>query len=156
MKQQFRNHCQDMVALVHGCITASDTFAHHFASHLEENLSGPASAKDVQALFMVKVKWKGNPFSVMKSFWTHSCQLCVNEKVNILGAVKVGELGKVMNSWLKWNEGCPHVTHFHRFSFCASADEDKEYPEKVFDNHSEGDIDCSASLCQTLLGLELV
>ena len=62
-----------------------------------------------------------------------SCQLCVNEKVDILCCLEAGEKGRVMNSRLKWDEACPHVTHFHRFKFCASTDEEIT-PEKVVDD----------------------
>ena len=40
---------------------------------------------------------------------------------------------KVMNSWLKWDEACPHLAHFHRLTFCTGTDEDI-YPENV-NNH---------------------
>jgi hypothetical protein len=102
------------------------------------------------------VKWKGNPFGVMKTFRTYSCQLCVNEKVDILRCSDAGEKGKVMNSRLKWDEACPHVAHFHRFTFCAGTDEDIN-PEKVTDDFSEGETEVSSvSSGQTLLGSRLV
>jgi hypothetical protein len=47
--------------------------------------------------------------------------------------MRAGGVRKVMNSQLKWDEACPHLAHFHRFTFCTGTDEDI-YPEKV-DNH---------------------
>jgi hypothetical protein len=72
----------------------------------------------------------------MKSFRTYSCQLCINENVDLLSCLKAGGKEKVMNSRLKWDEACPHTAHFHRFMFCANTDEDV-YPENVNDDHSE-------------------
>jgi hypothetical protein len=153
LKVRFRQHCNDTVSLVRGKITAADTLARHLASHIP---SKTASACDVRALFRVKVKWKGNPFGVMKTFRTYSCQLCVNEKVDILRCSEAGEKGRVMNSRLKWDEACPHVAHFHRFTFCAGTDEDVN-PEKVTDDFSEGETEVSSvSSGQTLLGSRLV
>jgi hypothetical protein len=120
-------HCNEMVSLIHGKLTSADTFTQHFASHIP--LNGP-SAHDVRTLFKVKVKWKGNLFAVMKTFQTYLCQLCVNEKVDILCCSKSGGVRKVMNSQLKWDEACPHLAHFHRFTFCTGTDEDI-YPEKL-------------------------
>jgi hypothetical protein len=134
VKVRFRQHCNDTVSLIRGKLTSADTFARHFANHIPV---GGASARDVRELFKVKVKWKGNPFAVMKTFWTYSCQLCVNEKVDILCCMRAGGVRKVMNSRLKWDEACPHLAHFHRFTFCTGTDEDI-YPEKV-DNHQGED-----------------
>jgi hypothetical protein len=132
LKAQFRQHCNDTVSLVCGKLTSADTLASHLASHM--SLRKP-SACHVRPLFQVKVRWKGNPFGVMKSFHTYSCQLCLNEKVDILNSLNAGGKETVMNSQLKWDEACPHTTHFHRFMFCANTDEDI-YPEKVDEDHS--------------------
>jgi hypothetical protein len=135
VKARFRQHCNDTVSLVRGKLTSADTLARHLANHIH---SDTASACDVRALFKVKVKWKGNPFGMMKTFRTYSCQLCVNEKVEILLCSEAGQMGKIMNSRLKWDEACPHVAHFHRFAFCTGTDEDFN-PEKVDNDHSEGE-----------------
>jgi hypothetical protein len=132
LKARFRQHCNDTVSLVRGKLTSADTLASHLASHM--SLRKP-SACHVRPLFQVKVRWKGNPFGVMKSFRTYSCQLCLNEKVDILSSLNAGGKETVMNSRLKWDEACPHTTHLHRFTFCANTDEDI-YPEKVDDDHS--------------------
>jgi hypothetical protein len=132
LKARFRQHCNDTVSLVRGKLTSADTLASHLASHM--SLRKP-SACHVRPLFRVKVRWKGNPFGVMKSFRTYSCQLCLNEKVDILSSLNAGGKETVMNSRLKWDEACPHTTHFHRFTFCANTDEDI-YPEKVDEDHS--------------------
>jgi hypothetical protein len=79
------------------------------------------------------------------------CQLCVNEKVDILCCSNAGDKERVMNSRLKWDEACPHVAHFHRFTFCTGTDEDIN-PEKVTDDFSEGETEASSvSSGQTLL-----
>ena len=96
------------------------------------------------------------PFRVMKTFWTYSCQMCVNEKVEVLWCSEAGQMGRIMNSWLKWDEACPHVAHFHRFAFCTSTDEDFN-PEKVDNDHSEGEAwESLVSPGQTFLGSQLV
>jgi len=138
VKQRFCQHCQDTKSLLRGRLVSADTFASHFARHIREvpppsSLGGldtitplsevfQASAGDVRPYFRVKVRWQGNPFAVMKTFWTYSCMLCVNEKVEILRA-SWARLGLLMNSRIRWDVACPHSPHFHRFNVCTSTDE---------------------------------
>ena len=127
LKERFRHHFNDTVALVRGTRESSDSFSRHMASHFPAQ--SMVHAKDIREHVRVRVKWKADPLKAMKTFQSRSCILCVNEKVSIyLQSLSPGN--SLMNSRLRWDEACHHRAHFHRFKFCASTDEDV-YPERV-------------------------
>ena len=59
------------------CGVQIDSFAKHFAEHSKEKIKDGSLKKvkisDVRDLMEIKVLWKGNPISCMKSFGKLNC-----------------------------------------------------------------------------------
>jgi hypothetical protein len=82
----------------------------------------------IHSSFTTTVLWQGDQFRTVKTFGARPCQLCTREKVAIVLETQ-RKSACVIDSRLDLDGACPHHLKFHRFSFCASTDEDF-YPEK--------------------------
>jgi hypothetical protein len=104
----------------------------NFASHVQPAVAASSSSAVLRAMirssFTTTVLWQGNQFRTVKTFGARSCQLCTREKVAIVLETQ-RKSACVIISRLDLDGACPHHLKFHRFSFCASTDEDF-YPEK--------------------------
>ena len=92
LKIRMGQHFLETKNLANGNGKISDTFAKHFASHLKEKMEKgdlrKAKTCDVRDLVKMSILWEGNPISCNKSFGKISCQLCMNERIEILKQIK--------------------------------------------------------------------
>ena len=70
-----------------------------------------------------------NPFSVMKTFKTHNCMICNNEKLQILKFSKSNP-NQIINSRSEIYGACRHNTHFHRYKEEAEISADESTKDK--------------------------
>ena len=96
----------------------SDTFAKHFASHIlppTPNEEGKRTLKagQIRPLLKVKVLWQGNAISLIKSFHTHRCVLCMKERLEILR--RSDKHSPLINSRTEIYGACRHKAKFHRY-----------------------------------------
>ena len=84
-------------------------------------------------LVEVKVIWRGNPISCVKSYGKLNCQLCMNERIAILNNIRKG---KRLNQNLSINSNseiygaCRHRPKFHRFTCCPPSADEGRSPER--------------------------
>ena len=118
---------------------SSDSFAKHFASHFEKNDNKKKeiliSANQIWKLGKIDILWQGNPISAMKTFGKLNCILCMNERLQLLKALKVDKMEntrKLINSSNELYGACRHKTKFHRYQICetSSTDEGLKSPKK--------------------------
>jgi hypothetical protein len=99
----------------------SDSFANHFAKHF----STAPKPQEIREILNMKILWQGNPISLMKSFGSSSCKLCMKERLLILDAIKNRKKKKkIINSNSEIYGACRHKSKFHRFTseFCEEND----------------------------------
>ena len=114
----------------------SDTFAKHFASHIlpptpNEKGKRTLTAGQIRPLLKVKVLWQGNAISLMKSFQTHRCVLCMKERLEILRRSE--KHSPLINSRTEIYGACRHKAKFHRYRIptTVSADDDGRPTERI-------------------------
>ena len=94
LKTRMTQHFNDTRKVIN-CGVQIDSFAKHFAEHCEEKIKNGTLKKvktsDERDLMVIKVLWKGNQISVMKSFGKLNCQLCMNERILILENIRKGK-----------------------------------------------------------------
>ena len=73
-----------------------------------------ASNSMVRAMVKMKIIWKGNIISCMKSFNKRTCKLCMKERMLILEGMEENPK-KLINTRAEIYGGCKHKTAFHRF-----------------------------------------
>ena len=139
LKIRMGQHFLETKNLANGNGKISDTFAKHFASHLKEKMEKgelkKAKTCDVRDLVKMSILWEGNAISCNKSFGKISCQLCMNERIEILKQIKSDKkLGtnKSINSNSEIYGSCRHRPKFHRFFYHPpSTDEEQGSSERV-------------------------
>jgi len=89
----------------------SDSLAGHVASHF--NGASALMVKDIRKKVSMKIAWKGNIISCMKTFGTNKCKLCMKGRTTVLRLKWEGP-DKVMDSNSKLFGACRHNTKFHR------------------------------------------
>ena len=62
----------------------SDSFAQHFAQHIDSTKQNSIRTRDIRAMVKMDIIWQGDPISCMKTFGTNSCKLCMKERLEIL------------------------------------------------------------------------
>jgi hypothetical protein len=112
-KKRQNQHFGDVKKLVEDGIK-SDSFAEHFAKHFKEQGIKKASNSMVRAMVKMKIIWKGNIISCMKSFNKRTCKLCMKERMLILEGMEENPK-KLINTRAEIYGGCKHKTAFHRF-----------------------------------------
>ena len=125
-KTRTGQHCGDVIKLF-GKGIKTDTFASHFAQHLKDRNPATVTINEVQNCTRSKLIWSGNPISLMKSFKTLSCQLCMRERVEIAKRWLVNPV-TLINSNNEIYGGCRHNAKFHHFVVTGT---DEEFSEKV-------------------------
>ena len=137
LKARMGQHFNETKNLVNKGKT-SDSFAGHFAMHLEEKMKGKkekkVTSKDVRSLVKMSILWGGKPISCNKSFGRLNCYLCMHERISILESIrkdwKTG-VRKCINNNSEIYGSCWHKPRFHRFSSCnLSSADDGRSPEK--------------------------
>jgi hypothetical protein len=109
----------------------SDTFARHFASHIDwSNLVRDEKgcllkSSAVYPLVRTKVLWRGSPISCMKSFGTNKCTLCMKERRIILDRSTRNQ-GNLINQRTEIYGACRHLPNFHRYCVPATVSTDDE------------------------------
>ena len=93
------------------------------------------SANQIWKLGKIDILWQGNPISAMKTFGKLNCILCMNERLQLLKALKTDKMEntrKLINSSNELYGACRHKTKFHRYQICetSSTDEGLKSPEK--------------------------
>ena len=136
LKTRINQHLADTRKLIN-CNVQTDSFAKHFAKHLEEKLKNGTLKKvrtsDVRDLVEVKVIWRGNPISCVKSYGKLNCQLCMNERIAILENIRKG---KKINKCISINSNseiygaCRHRPKFHRYTCCSPSADEGRSPER--------------------------
>ena len=113
---------------------SSDTFAYHFAQHIDPNLNSTINIPKIRGMVKMDVLWQGDPISCMKSFGTHSCTLCMQERIEILKQDRK-DPNSLINSNTEIYGACRHKTRFHRYLMDNSnhtySTDDGQIPEKV-------------------------
>ena len=80
-KERMAQHFNDVQQLVlHG--KASDSYAKHFARHFPPDKK--PKPLEIRSLSEHTVLWQGNLISLMKTFETLNCQLCMKERLFIV------------------------------------------------------------------------
>ena len=73
-----------------------------------------ASVGVARAMVEMKVLWKGNIISCMKSFGKKNCKLCMKEKMEILNKWETNP-NTLINSRSEIFGGCRHKPKLHRY-----------------------------------------
>ena len=89
---------------------SSDSCVHHFAKQFNHE----PTPKQMQNVTEHEIAWQGNPISVMKTFGTLYCSLCMKERCQIIKE-KFTKNNKLINSCDKMHGACRHKSRFHRF-----------------------------------------
>jgi hypothetical protein len=93
---------------------SSDSFANHFCKFIPKPSPGDKIKVQEHLNYKVKILWKGDPISCMKSFGKKSCKLCMKERLAIIKAIYQNKK-QVINSCNEIYGSCRHKTHFHRY-----------------------------------------
>ena len=113
---------------------SSDTFAYHFAQHIDPTLHTTINVPKIRGMVKMEVLWQGDPISCMKSFGTNACSLCMRERVEILNQHRK-DPNSLINSNTEIYGACRHKTRFHRYHMDNSthtySTDDGSIPEKV-------------------------
>ena len=83
----------------------------------------------------VSILWQGKPISSMKTFRKLNCNLCMNERLQILNASQADKLlktKKLINSSTEIYGLCRHKPKFHRYALLqkSSTDEGLTSPKR--------------------------
>ena len=126
----------------------SDSFANHFAALVPEN----TPKKEVKNFVKVKVKilWKGDPLSCVKTFGTRACKLCNKERMEILKITRLNP-SKAINKNTEVHGACRHKPRFHRFTYCqnATSTDESDMDERVTTVPNSGPPESSSSTSTT-------
>ena len=114
--------------------TAADSYAHHMAKQVPQN----TKATDLPNFIcpQVSILWQGNPLSVVKTFGSRDCKLCMKERFEILRAKKK-DPNKLINRCNEIYGACRHKPRFHRFeqkTFPGTDESNKD--ERVYESQS--------------------
>ena len=90
----------------------------------------------------VSILWQGKPISSMKTFRKLNCNLCMNERLQILNASRADKLlktKKLINSSTEIYGVCRHKPKFHRYALSqrSRTDEGRTSPERGTGYRSE-------------------
>ena len=128
-KTRTGHHCGGLIKLL-GKGIKSDTFASHFAQHLKDRDPATVKINEVRNCTLSTLIWSGNPVSLMKSFKSLSCQLCMRERVELEKRWLVNP-GTLINTNNKIYGGCRHNAKLHHFVVTGT---DEEFYENVKSN----------------------
>ena len=96
-----------------------DSYSRHFFKQFDHE----PSPKQLRKITEHEMMWQGNPISVMKTFGTLHCTLCMKERCEIIKA-KLEKNNQITNSCNEIHGACRHKPRFHRFvNKGSSADE---------------------------------
>ena len=90
MKARIGKHFNETKNLVNKGKT-SDSFAGHFAMHLEDKMKGKdknVTINDVRNMVKMSILWGGKAISCNKSFGRLNCYLCMYERISILESIR--------------------------------------------------------------------
>ena len=94
--------------------------------HFYKQFDHEPTPKQMQKITEHETIWKGNIISVMKTFGTLHCTLCMKERCQIIKE-KCEKNNKIMNSCNEIHGACRHKPRFHHFkNHSGSADEPLE------------------------------
>ena len=114
VKTRLQQHVQDVRRLVK-LGEKSDSFAEHFASLIPGDPAEKKKKKIAEEVkFEVKILWKGNPISCVKTFGTKKCKLCSKERIEILKATRKDQKS-IINKNNEIYGACRHKPRFHKF-----------------------------------------
>ena len=130
-KDRMNQHFADVVNLVNRD-QASDSFAAHFAGHIDPSFKSEATNGLARAMVNLKIPWQGDPISCSKSFQTPECSLCMKERTLILKQFRKDPIS-LINLRYEIYGACRHKTKFHRFRLntSPSTDEGQNSPERI-------------------------
>ncbi len=91
----------------------SNLYARHFSQFFDnsELVPSPTLLRQVATF---NILWQGNIVSMMKSFGTRQCRLCMKEHTEILRHTYTNK-GSIINSNNEIYEACRHKAGFHRY-----------------------------------------
>jgi len=96
-----------------------DSYSKHFFKQFDHE----PSPKQLRKITEHETTWQGNPISVVKTFGTLHCTLCMKERCEITKA-KLEKNNQIVNSCNEIHGACRHKPRFHRFTNkSSSADE---------------------------------
>lgn len=81
VKRRMQQHAQDVKCLA-ATGKLSNSFADHFAQPIPKNTPKNEITKNIN--FSMKILWKENPLSCVKTFGSRQCELCSKERLGIL------------------------------------------------------------------------
>jgi hypothetical protein len=133
-----KKRIQEHVAEVQKKVTkgeSSDSFANHFCQFIPKVNDDQKVRVQDHLDYQVKILWKGNAISCVKSFGKKSCRLCMKERIEIIKAIYKNK-NQVINSCNEIYGSCRHNPHFHRYhnqrtTNNASTDESNPKDERV-------------------------
>ena len=112
-KDRMSGHFSDVRNLVCKDVR-SDSYAFHFSQFFDKYDDIPTPSK-LRRMTSFKILWQGKIISLMKSFGTHNCRLCMKERLFIL-RTHSKDPGKLINSCNEIYGACRHKSSFHRYS----------------------------------------
>jgi len=96
------------------------------SKHFFKQFDHEPSPKQLRKITEHEAIWQGNPISIVKTFGTLHCTLCMKERCEITKA-KLEKNNQIVNSCNEIHGACRHKPRFHRFiNEGSSADEPLE------------------------------
>ena len=89
----------------------------------------------IRSKLRIEILYRANPISAVRTFGTHSCKICMKERMEILKS-SFNPSVKLMNSRSEIHGKCKHHPDFHRFSTDESH-EDKKVEQSSLNNHDQ-------------------
>ncbi len=90
----------------------SDSYARHFAQFFDHSKLVPSPTL-LRQVATFNILWRGNIVSMMKSFGTRKCKLCMKERTAILHPMNTNK-GSIINSNSEIYGASRHKAGFHR------------------------------------------
>ena len=110
-KSRMSGHFADVKKYVRDGVQ-SDTYAKHFQQFFDKStLPTPTYLREMSKF---KILWRGGIISMMKSFGTNWCKLCMKERIEILHRT-YKDKGNLINSNCEIYGACKHKASFHRY-----------------------------------------
>ena len=94
-------------------IIRTATYARHYQQFFNKDKYVPNPA-ELRELSTFKILWRGNMISMMKTFGTNWCKLCMKERIEILKRT-YKDPTKIINSCNEIYGACKHKANFHRY-----------------------------------------